>query len=210
MASDRGLRKTLALASSCMQRALCEDFPPFILLCRLLTIRCVRLKRVKQDARSRPHNHNSHLILNYKMHMSAVQRIGGEVYKDMRRAQFIGAFKRAVVAHKIFDANVHNFTMHAFSKFSTDIDRFYCQPCASAWGWEEVDQLDVQGLVTGIETPSRRAVSPHPFGCCEKSALNRGIFANVEGLSQIGQCFRDWETPSSNIPRYHIKMPIAE
>ena len=136
-----------------------------------------------------------------------LQRIGGEVYRDMRRPAFVGAYKRAVVAHKIFDAQVHNFTMHAFARFPTDVDHFHCQPCDATWGWTDVDRLSAADLLTrGTSAPSRGPIGEQSLGCCEKSALNRGLFERIDGLPRMAGCFRDWETPASSLPKHHQKM----
>ncbi|KAL1519453.1 hypothetical protein AB1Y20_022975 [Prymnesium parvum] len=140
------------------------------------------------------------------------KRIGGEIYRDMRRAEFIGAYKRAVVAHKIFDSTVYNYSVNAFAKFTTDIDRFYCQSCEAAWGWDTIDQLEASDLMRGTAAPQMGAMRGQLFGCCEKSALDRGMFTRVDNLSNADRCFRDWEAPVKGLVKYHRKMPseVAE
>lgn len=137
--------------------------------------------------------------------------MGGEVYRDMRRAEFVEAFQHAVIAHKIVHSSVHNFTKHAFAKFNTVNDRFFCQSCADAWGWESIDDFSTAEL-TGSSMASRRSLrGPHAIGCCEKSALfDGGMFSHVHGLDNISTCFRDWEVPSSALVKHHRKLPVAE
>ena len=55
--------------------------------------------------------------------------------------------------------------------------------------------------------PSSPVVGARSFGCCEKSALNRGVFGRVRGLGQLGGCFRDWEATASALPPLHAKFP---
>ena len=139
------------------------------------------------------------------------KRIGGEVYRDVRRKGFVGAFKRAVVAHKIFDAMVHNYTMRAFDQFPLDVDAFYCQSCTAAWGWAEVDRLSPDTLLErGAPAPTRVASSEQAFGCCEKSALNRGMMERIDGVDQMARgCFRDWETQVTSLAKHHQRMPMG-
>ena len=97
--------------------------------------------------------------------------------------------------------------MRAFARFPTDVDRFYCQPCDTTWGWTDVDRLAASELLQGTAAPSRGPIGEQSFGCCEKSVLNRGLFERVHGLPSMASCFRDWETPASCLMKHHQKMP---
>lgn len=40
--------------------------------------------------------------------------------------------------------------------------------------------------------------------------LNRGVFQRIEGMDQMGSCFRDWETAAMGLSKLHLRMHVPQ